>query len=198
PACIARPAPEANRTLALLAAWIEPHGNMSSDADQCSCPTRENPQEDALRPSFDAVATIPFAPESHPATGRQAVPRVPLATEQFFDALPSKRVQRTNLAERYQLRFLQFRDTADQIINPLERALPPLRHNLVGGRLPQPPDVTEPDAQTWNILVPFNRVLDGAVPFGIEGVDWFHSKTMQLRIVHQHCRAVKTHRLIVE
>src|SRR5438067_9630554 len=42
---------------------------------------------------------------------------------------PSKRVQRTNLAERYQLRFLQFRDTADQIINPLERALPPLRHN---------------------------------------------------------------------
>src|SRR5206468_6147783 len=110
----------------------------------------------------------------------------------------SKRVQRTNLAERYQLRFLQFRDTADQNINPLERALPPLRHNLVGGRLPQPPDVTEPDAQTWNILVPFNRVIEGAVPFGIEGVDWFHSKTMQLRIVHQHCRAVKTHRLIVE
>jgi hypothetical protein len=36
---------------------------------------------------------------------------------------PSKRVPRTNFAERYQLRFLQFRDTADQIINPLERTL---------------------------------------------------------------------------
>src|SRR6266436_1031472 len=80
---------------------------------------------------------------------------------------PSKRVQRTNLAERYQLRFLQFRDTADQIINPLERASLPLRHNLVGGRLPQAADVTEPDAQTRNILVPFNCVLDGAVPFGM-------------------------------
>src|SRR6266576_441448 len=80
---------------------------------------------------------------------------------------PSKRVQRTNFAERYQLRFLQFRDTADQIINPLERALLPLRDNLVGGRLPQTTDITEPDAQTWNILVPINRALDGAVPFGM-------------------------------
>jgi hypothetical protein len=34
------------------------------------------------------MATIPFAPESHPVTARKAVPRVPLATEQFFDALP--------------------------------------------------------------------------------------------------------------
>src|SRR5260370_37782314 len=110
----------------------------------------------------------------------------------------SKRVQCTNLAERYQLRFLQFRDTADQIINPLERALLPLRDNIVRRRLPQPPDVTEPDAQTWNILVPFNRVLDGAIPFRIEGVDRFHSEAMQLRIVHKHCRAVKAHRLIVE
>src|SRR6266513_229751 len=79
----------------------------------------------------------------------------------------SKRVQRTNLAERYQLRFLQFRDTADQIINPLEWTLLPLRDNLVGGRLPQAADVTDPDAQTRNIFVPFNRTLDGAVPFGI-------------------------------
>src|SRR5256884_774659 len=54
------PAPEANRTLVLLGAWIELPGNTSSDADQCSCPTRENPQQDALRPSFDAVATIPL------------------------------------------------------------------------------------------------------------------------------------------
>src|ERR1700741_1742769 len=97
---------------------------------------------------------------------------------------PSKRVQRTNLAERYQLRFLQFRDTADQIINPLERAFLPLRHNLVGSRLPQAADVTEPDAQTRNILVPFHRVLDGAVPFGMKGVDWFHSQAMELRIMH--------------
>ncbi len=35
----------------------------------------------------------------------------------------SKRVQRTNFAECYQFRFLQFRHTADQTINPLERAL---------------------------------------------------------------------------
>src|SRR5258708_6284033 len=111
---------------------------------------------------------------------------------------PTKRVQRTNFAERYQLRFLQFRDMADQIINPLERTLLPLRDNLVYRRLPQPPDVTEPDAQTRNILVPLNRVLDGAVPFRIEGVDRFHSEAMQLRIVHQDCRAVKAHRLIVE
>src|SRR6266478_2774452 len=111
---------------------------------------------------------------------------------------PSKRVQRTNFAERYQLRFLQFRDTADQIINPLERTLLPLRDNLVHRRLPQPPDVTEPDAQTRNILVPFNRVLDGAVPFRIEGVDRFHSEAMQLGIVHKYCRAIKTHWLIVE
>src|SRR5207247_8984987 len=41
----------------------------------------------ALRPSSDAVATIPFALESHPATARQAGPRVPVATEQFFEAL---------------------------------------------------------------------------------------------------------------
>src|SRR5207245_5180767 len=88
PACIARPAPEANRTLVLLGAWIELPGNTSSDAGQCSCPTRENPQQDALRPSSDAVATIPFVLESHPATGQQAGPRVPLATEQFFDAFP--------------------------------------------------------------------------------------------------------------
>ena len=104
---------------------------------------------------------------------------------------PSKRVQRTNLAERYQLRFLQFRDTPDQIVNPLEQALLPLRDNLVRRRLPQPPDVTEPDAQTRNILVPFNRVLDGAVPFRIEGVDRSHSEAMQLRIVHRRCRAIK-------
>src|SRR5438132_4940974 len=95
----------------------------------------------------------------------------------------SKRVQRTNLAERYQLRFLQFRDTADQVINPLERALLPLRDNVVRCRLPQSPDVTEPDAQTRNILVPFNRFLDGAVPFRIERVDRFHSEAMQLRTV---------------
>src|SRR5256884_9279953 len=82
------PAPEANRTLVLLGAWIELPGNTSSDAGQCSCPTRENPQQDALRPSSDAAATIPFAPESHPITARQAGLRVPLATEQFFDALP--------------------------------------------------------------------------------------------------------------
>src|SRR4029077_18036740 len=88
PACIARPAPEANRTLVLLGAGIELPGNTSSDAGQCSYPTRENPQQDALRPSSEAVATIPFAPESHPVTVRQAGPRVPLATEQFFDALP--------------------------------------------------------------------------------------------------------------
>src|SRR5205807_3895696 len=97
PACIARPAPEANRTLVLLAAWIEPPGNTSADAGQCSCPTRENPQQDALRPSSDAVATIPFAPESHPATGRQAGPRVPFATEQFFDALPFQDRKSTRL-----------------------------------------------------------------------------------------------------
>jgi len=86
---------------------------------------------------------------------------------------PFKRVQRTNFAERYKLRFLQVRDTADQIINPFERAFLPLRDNLVGGGLPQPPDVTEPDAQTRNILVPFNRVLDGAVPFGSEALIGF-------------------------
>src|SRR5206468_3444129 len=88
PAYIARPAPEANRTLVSHAAWIEPPGNTSSDAGQCSYPTRENPQQDVLRPSSDAVATIPFAPESHLATGPQAGPRVPLATEQFFDGFP--------------------------------------------------------------------------------------------------------------
>src|SRR4029077_7633242 len=109
----------------------------------------------------------------------------------------SKRVQRTNLAERYQLRFLQFRDTADQIINPLEWAFLPLRDNLVAGRLHQTAHITEPDAQTWDILVPFNRVLDAAVPFGMKGVDWFHSQAVQLRIMHKHCRAIKTHRLIV-
>src|SRR5262249_43960121 len=80
---------------------------------------------------------------------------------------PSKGVQRTNFAERYQLSFLQFRYTADQVIDPLKRALLPLRDNLVRGRLPQPSDVTEPDAQTRHILVPFDRVLDGAVPFGM-------------------------------
>src|SRR5215469_6869531 len=53
----------------------------------------------------------------------------------------SKRIQRTNFAERYQLRVLQFRDTADQIINPVERAVLPLRDNFVRSRLPQPPDV---------------------------------------------------------
>src|SRR5437879_7949589 len=79
----------------------------------------------------------------------------------------SKRVQRTNLAERHQLRFLQLRDTADQIINSLERTLLRRRHDLVGGRLPQAANVTEPDAQTRNILVLFNRVLDGAVPLGM-------------------------------
>src|SRR5258708_35544543 len=73
---------------------------------------------------------------------------------------PPKRVQRTNFAERYQLRFLQFRDTADQIINPLERAFLPLRDNLVRRRLPQAPDVTEPDPQTPTILVPFTRMLE--------------------------------------
>src|SRR5438270_13426662 len=81
---------------------------------------------------------------------------------------PSKRVQRTNFAECYQFRFLKFRYTTDQVINPLERVLLPLRDNLVHRRLPQPPDVTEPDAQTRNILVPFNRLLDGAVPFGMK------------------------------
>src|SRR5260370_42560487 len=78
---------------------------------------------------------------------------------------PSKRVQRTNFAERYQFRFLQFRHTTDQIINPLERTLLPLRDNLVRGRLPQTADVTEPDAQPRNILVPLNPVLVGPVPF---------------------------------
>src|SRR6266851_7002015 len=79
----------------------------------------------------------------------------------------SKRVQRTNFAERYQLRFLQFRDTADQIINPLEWAPLPLRDNLVGGRLPQTADVTEPDAQTRNFfLFLISGAFNGAVPFG--------------------------------
>ena len=95
----------------------------------------------------------------------------------------SKRVQRTNFAKRYQLRFLQFRDTADQIINPLERALLPLRKNLVRRRLPQTADVTEPDAQTRNILVPFKSCAR-SVPFGMERVDGFHSQAMQLRIVY--------------
>src|SRR6266851_4415413 len=94
---------------------------------------------------------------------------------------PSKRVQRTNFAECYQFRFLQFRHTTDQIIDPLERVLLPLRDNLVRGCLPQTADVTEPVAQTRNILVTFNRVLDGAAPFRIEGVDRFHSEAMQLR-----------------
>src|SRR5262249_23923057 len=76
----------------------------------------------------------------------------------------SIRVQGTNFAECYQFSFLQFRDPMDQIINPLERTLLPLRDNLVSRRLPQAADVTEPDSQTRNILVPFNRVLDDAVP----------------------------------
>src|SRR5207245_10428686 len=79
----------------------------------------------------------------------------------------SKRVQRTNLAERYQLRFLQFRDTADQVINPLERALLPLQDNSVRRHLPQTAHVTQADAQTWNILVFLARMLNGAVPFGM-------------------------------
>src|SRR5207253_3966822 len=110
---------------------------------------------------------------------------------------PSKRVQRTNFAERYQLCFLQFRDTTDQIINPLERVLLPLKDNLLHSRLPQPPDVTEPDAQTRNILVPFNRVLDGAIPFRIERVDRFHSQALNLRTVNKHRRAKKTNCLMV-
>src|SRR5258708_17838291 len=77
-----------NRTAVLLGAWIELPGNTSADEGQSACRSRENPQQAALRPSSDAVATIPFAPESHSVTARQAGPRVPLATEQFFDALP--------------------------------------------------------------------------------------------------------------
>src|SRR6267378_3275416 len=89
---------------------------------------------------------------------------------------PSKRVQRTNFAERYQLRFLQFRDTADQIINPLERALLPLRDNFVRRRLPQPPDVTEPDAKARNLLAfLICGALDRAVPLRMERVDGFHA-----------------------
>src|SRR6266851_2126496 len=85
---------------------------------------------------------------------------------------PSKRVQRTNFAERYQLRFLQFRDTADQIINPLERAFLPLRHDLVGGRLPQTANVTQPDAETRNLLAFLvSGALDRAVPLRLERVD---------------------------
>src|SRR5215469_7456311 len=57
---------------------------------------------------------------------------------------PAKRVERANFAERHKLRFLQFRDTADQIINPLERAFLSLGYNLLRSHLPQPPDVTEP------------------------------------------------------
>src|SRR5262249_27884597 len=66
---------------------------------------------------------------------------------------PPKRVQRPYFTECYEFRFLQFRDMADQIIDAFERALLPLRDNLVRRRLPQRPDVTEPDAQTWNIPV---------------------------------------------
>src|SRR6266853_3129636 len=87
---------------------------------------------------------------------------------------PSKRVQRTNFAERYQLRFLQFRHTTDQVINPLERTLLPLRDNLVRRRLPQAPDVTEPDAKARNLLAfLICGALDRAVPLRVERVDGF-------------------------
>src|SRR6267143_3036856 len=43
---------------------------------------------------------------------------------------PSKRVQRTNFAERYQLRFLQFRDTADQIVDSLDWIFLSLTHKF--------------------------------------------------------------------
>src|SRR5438067_13750869 len=42
---------------------------------------------------------------------------------------PSKRVQRTNFAERYQLGFLPSRNTTAQITNSLERVLLPTRTN---------------------------------------------------------------------
>src|SRR5215471_18785554 len=100
---------------------------------------------------------------------RARKPRRPFHLPQSSSSVHScsKRVQRTYFAERYELCFLYFRDTANQIINPLERALLPLQDKLVRRRLPQPSDVTEPDSQTRNILALLDRVLDGAVPLGI-------------------------------
>src|SRR6266403_2913122 len=64
---------------------------------------------------------------------------------------PSNRVQRTNLAERYQLRFLQFWHTTDQLFDSREWMLLPLKHNFLCGGLPQAANVTQPDAETRNV-----------------------------------------------
>src|SRR6267154_659587 len=111
----------------------------------------------------------------------------------------SKIVQRTNFAERYQFRFLQFRDTADEIVDSLEWRFLSLTYNCLRSRLPQTTNVTQPDAQTRNLFAFFiSGALDRAVPFRVEHVDGFHAQAVQLRIVHQHCRTVKSHWLIVE
>src|SRR5260370_32162114 len=110
----------------------------------------------------------------------------------------SERIEGANLAERYQLRFMQFRDTADQIFDPLERIFLPLTNNLFRSRLPQTADVTQADTETRNVLAILNSAFDRAVPFRLERVDGFHTQTVELCIMYQHCRTVKAHRLIIE
>src|SRR5260370_588335 len=107
-------------------------------------------------------------------------------------------IEGANLAEQYELGFMQCRDTADQIFDPLERIFLPLTNNLFRSGLPQREDVTKADAETRNVLAILNSAFDRAVPFRLERVDGFHTQTVELCIMYQHCRTVKAHRLIVE
>jgi len=90
PACIARPAPEANRTLVFTWSWDSASRQYVIGCGPVLMPDRENPQQDALRQSSDRVATIPFALESHLATGRKPGPRVNLPQSSSSMHYPSR------------------------------------------------------------------------------------------------------------
>src|SRR5580704_13601991 len=91
----------------------------------------------------------------------------------------SERVEGSDFAEGHQLRFLQLRDAADEIVDSLERTILPLTDNSLYSRLPQTANVAQPDAQARNFLTflvsgAFNRT----VPFRLKRIDGLHSQAV--------------------
>ena len=84
----------------------------------------------------------------------------------------------------------EFRNMPLQIVQRFKGSILPSPHELFSVFLAQ--SVYDAKSETHRVVID-----DSAVPIGLQYANRFHVYTVPLRILHNRCRRVKAHRLIV-
>src|SRR5947207_13861274 len=76
----------------------------------------------------------------------------------------------------------------------MKRLTFPLLNQRFSGKLLQTSHITQSDANCEFV----DLTLKGAIPMGTGDINWPHAQAMPLCILHQSCRRIKAHGLVVE